>query len=256
MPFKPTAPIIIQLEQVSLAYDGIDLFRHLNLTISPNQWTCILGPSGGGKSSLLKFIAGLIPEDSKQTICIGTGSLRPQDVSYMAQTDLLLPWFSALDNALLGAHLRGSLSSSLESKAKKLLNEVGLSGAEKKYPHQLSGGMRQRVALVRTLLEEKSIVLMDEPFSAVDAITRFQLQTLAANLLRECTVLLVTHDPLEALRLADDIYILSGLPAKLEHTLRLKSATPRDVSAPDLISHQATLFHALTRAKEISLWDQ
>jgi len=250
-----TAPII-HLEQVSLAYDGIDLFTNLNLNLPANQWTCILGPSGGGKSTLLKFIAGLIPNDSKQITCTGKGSLRPEQVSYMAQTDLLLPWFSALDNALLGAHLRGTLSTSLETKAKKLFAQVGLNGAEKKYPHQLSGGMRQRVALVRTLLEEKPVVLMDEPFSAVDAITRFQLQTLAADLLRECTVLLITHDPLEALRLADDIYILSGVPAKLDLTLQLKTATPRDITTSELIAHQATLYHALTRAKETSLWDQ
>src|SRR5437868_5597821 len=195
-----TAPII-HLEEVSLAYDDIDLFNNFNLTLPSNQWTCILGPSGGGKSSLLKFIAGLIPHDSKKIKCAGKVSLSPEHVAYMAQTDLLLPWFSTLDNALLGAHLRGTLTASIETKAKELLAEVGLSNALKKYPHQLSGGMRQRVALVRTLLEEKPVVLMDEPFSAVDAITRYQLQTLAANLLRECTVLLVTHDPLEALRL-------------------------------------------------------
>jgi len=185
----------------------------------------------------MKNGGGNIVADNKQPLS--------HHIAYMAQTDLLLPWFSALDNALLGARLRGSISTALQTKAKKLFVQVGLQGAEKKLPHQLSGGMRQRVALVRTLLEEKSIVLMDEPFSAVDTITRFQLQTLAANLLKKCTVLLVTHDPLEALRLADDIYILSGQPAKLDLILQLENSAPRDISDPVFTEHQVTLFQAL-----------
>ena len=110
--------------------------------------------------------------------------------------------------------------------------------------------MRQRVTLVRTLLEDKPIVLMDEPFSALDAITRFQLQTLAAELLKNRTVFLVTHDPLEALRLADEIYILSGKPATLHLAARLTTSTPRDPANPEFLDYQATLFHDLTRAKE------
>lgn len=112
--------------------------------------------------------------------------------------------------------------------------------------------MRQRVALVRTLLEKKSIVLMDEPFSAVDTITRFELQTLAADLLKNRTVLLVTHDPLEALRLADDVFILAGNPAKLERIMQLESCAPRGMDNAEVIHNQALLFQALTHAKESS----
>lgn len=238
----------IHLQDIHLVYDDQTLFDKLNFTLPPERWTCLLGPSGVGKSTLLKLIAGLAPQPFHGTI----NYTNPQQIAYMAQTDLLLPWFSALDNALLGARLRGKITPKLRTQAKKLFAQVDLRGAENKLPHQLSGGMRQRVALVRTLLEDKPIVLMDEPFSAVDAITRFQLQTLAADLLKNRTVLFVTHDPLEALRLADDIYILSGQPAQLDLIMQLHSATPRDVADPELMQHQATLFHALMRAKEIS----
>jgi len=246
----------ISLNNVFLSYHNEVIFNHLNLTISPGKFTCLLGPSGIGKSTLLKLIAGLIPYNNSSAVfrghihCDHKIPLTKQ-IAYMAQTDLLQPWFTALDNALLGHRLRGSMSNLLIAQAKKLFIQAGLQGAEKKFPHQLSGGMRQRVALIRTLLEEKSVVLMDEPFSAVDTITRYQLQTLAAELLKNRTVLFVTHDPLEALRLADDIYILSGQPAQLEKILELENPAPRDFNNRELMKHQATLFHALTRAKEI-----
>ncbi len=247
MQINPT----IVLNNIHLSYDGSVLFENLNLTLAPKKWACLLGPSGVGKSTLLKLIAGLVAPALDCHVAQNAPRNDGQ-IAYMAQTDLLLPWFSALDNALLGARLRGAISTSVHAKAKKLFEHVGLAHAEKKYPHQLSGGMRQRVALVRTLLEDKPIVLMDEPFSQVDAITRFKLQTLAAELLKDCTVLLVTHDPLEALRLGHEIYILSGQPARLTRTLQLVSATPRDISDPEIIIHQKTLFHALTHCEEIT----
>lgn len=225
-----------------LAYDAHVLFDGLDFTLTAGKLTCLLGPSGIGKTSLLRLIAGLIPPTS-----FGID----RQIAYMAQSDLLLPWFTALDNVLIGARLRGDFSTDMIARARHLLEKVGLHHAEKKYPRQLSGGMRQRVALVRTLLEEKPIVLMDEPFSAVDAVTRFELQTLAAELLKHRTVLLVTHDPLEALRLADNIYVLSGKPATLELAVQLHTAAPRDLNDQELIRHQGTLFDALVRAKEI-----
>lgn len=244
---QKTAPTI-SLKNISHFYESENLFNQLNLTIPARQFTCLLGESGIGKSTLLNLIAGL--ETFQGTIECDNGYPLCNQISYMAQTDLLQPWFNALDNALIGYRLRGSMNASALTNAKKLFSLVGLEGAEKKFPHQLSGGMRQRVALVRTLLEEKPIVLMDEPFSAVDTITRYQLQMLAAELLKDCTVLLVTHDPLEALRLANDIYILSGKPAQLNHIMQLDSVTPRDLDNKDLLQNQAILFHALTRAKE------
>ncbi|MEO8400180.1 MAG: ABC transporter ATP-binding protein [Gammaproteobacteria bacterium] len=243
----------ITLCEAHLTFAETVIFENLNLTLSTNKITCLLGPSGVGKSSLLKLIAGLIPCRSSAEK-LGSKNSEPlfKQIAYMAQTDLLLPWCSAMDNVLIGARLRGKIPADLMLEAKKLFVSVGLTAHEKKFPHQLSGGMRQRVALVRTLLQNKPVVLMDEPFSAVDAITRFQLQTLAANLLKNRTVLLVTHDPLEALRLADDIYILSGRPAKLDLIAQLKTDAPRNFSDAEVTKYQSILFDALTIAKEVN----
>lgn len=243
----------IFLKNVHLSYPNEIVFDQLNLPISPGKWTCLLGASGIGKSTLLKLIAGLIPagyagEQFHGTICSDKGEdLHPQ-IAWLPQTDLLQPWLTAFDNALIGHRLRGSIPKSVLTQTEKLFSLTGLNNARKKFPWQLSGGMRQRVALIRTLLEEKPIVLMDEPFSALDSITRFQLQTLAADLLKNRTVLHVTHDPLEALRLAQEIIILSGKPAMPTHVIHLESQTPRDMDNAEVIHHQAALFHALLKA--------
>ena len=123
---------------------------------------------------------------------------------------------------------------------------MGLKNYAFALPAKLSGGMRQRVALARTLLEDRPVVLMDEPFSALDAVTRLQLQDLAANLLRDKTVLLVTHDPLEALRLGNHIYLMAGRPAQLEKITELTDQAPRNIAEPSILAHQADL---LTRMK-------
>jgi putative hydroxymethylpyrimidine transport system ATP-binding protein len=244
----------ITIKNAYLSYDGVVLFQNLNMTLAAGKWSCLLGPSGVGKSTLLRLIAHLIPNSIHTHAEIRyTPSLTHEDnIAYMAQTDLLLPWLTALENVLLSARLKKKVSKEITDKAVELLIKVGLKEAIHKYPEALSGGMRQRVALVRTLLQDKPIVLMDEPFSALDAITRFELQTLAATLLKNKTVLLVTHDPIEALRLANDIYILSGRPATLSSPMQLSTAIPRDPADTELIAHQADLYHALITAKEVS----
>lgn len=235
-----------------LTYENITLFRDLNLTLAAGKCACLLGPSGVGKSTLLRMIAGLVAPHShyQGEINCDNQEQTAKQISYMAQTDLLLPWLTAIDNAVLSAQLQGRLSAAVFQRAKDLFAQVGLNSVADKYPHELSGGMRQRVALVRTLIQDQPIVLMDEPFSSLDAISRFQLQTLAATLLKNKTVLWVTHDPVEALRLADEIYILSGQPATLSLPLRLATQTPRDPTDPEFISHQANLYQALTQAQE------
>jgi putative hydroxymethylpyrimidine transport system ATP-binding protein len=163
----------------------------------------------------------------------------------MGQNDLLLPWLPLLDNILLGARLRHELTGKLREQAQGLLSDAGLGEYEKALPATLSGGMRQRGALLRTLMEGRRIVLMDEPFSALDALTRMRLQDLAAGMIRERTVVMVTHDPLEALRLADRIVVLAGSPAQVAADLQPPGRPPRDPADPNVIRQYADLLALL-----------
>ena len=249
------APSII-IENASLSYENVILFERLNMRLPAGKWTCLLGPSGVGKTTLLRMIAGLMNnshEVFKGNITCDNLFPLNQQIAYHAQQDSLLPWLNSLDNTLLGNRLRGEHSAKILTHAHELFRLVGLTDAMKKYPRQLSGGMRQRVALIRTLLENKPIILMDEPFSALDTITRFELQTLSAELLKDHTVLWVTHDPMEALRLADDIYILAGKPAALKKAISLNTPAPRNPGDIELMTYQTTLFKELTKAKALCL---
>ncbi|GAA0569085.1 ABC transporter ATP-binding protein [Caenispirillum bisanense] len=236
----------VHVHAARLEWRDTALFDALDFTMAAGRWTCLLGPSGVGKSTLLRLVAGLAPAHADSRVTCGDGLPLTGRVAYMAQTDLLLPWLSVLDNALLGARLRGDRPD--RARALALLEAVGLAAAAVKRPAELSGGMRQRVALVRTLMEDRPVILMDEPFSALDAVIRLRLQALAADLLRGRTVLLVTHDPLEALRLGDRIHVLSGRPARLDAPLEPPGPTPRPVDDPQLLALQAELLARLTAA--------
>ena len=208
---RPSAPSVI-LENVSFSYPGEQIFRDLNFTMKGGQWTCLIGPSGCGKSTLLRLISGTLREGFSGEIRFSNGKNHNGLTAWMAQKDLLLPWLNVLDNVCLGSRLRGERSS-IKRRAKErfhLLKGAGLGEYLDSLPSELSGGMRQRVALLRTLMEGRSVILMDEPFSALDALTRLKLQDLAASLVEGATVLMVTHDPLEALRLGHRIYVMTG----------------------------------------------
>ena len=240
----------VHLHAAALSYGGRCVFEALDLALPAGRTTCLLGPSGVGKTSLLRMIAGLAQGARGAAVDDGGRPVKDR-VAYLAQRDLLLPWLSVLDNVTLGRRLRGQpLDRATESIARALLARVDLAGHEHDRPAQLSGGMRQRVALARTLMENRPIVLMDEPFSALDAITRHQLQALAAELLAGRTVLLVTHDPLEALRLGHRVQVMSGAPARLDTALEPNGTPPRAPSDPALLSLQAELLMRLSRAKD------
>ena len=165
----------------------------------------------------------------------------------MAQQDLLMPWLTVIENVTFGDRLRGISDPVRYGLAHELIDRVGLRDYAHELPIKLSGGMRQRVALARTLLENRTVVLMDEPFSSLDVITRLRLQEMAADLLSDRTVLLVTHDPLEALRLCNHIHLMSGRPVKIEQIAELTNPSPRDIKDQTVLAYQADL---LSRMKE------
>lgn len=233
------------IENVSFAFYGEVIFRSLNFSIKGGQWTCLIGPSGCGKSTLLRLISGTLSAGRSGKIQFGFDNEHVGLTAWMAQKDLLLPWLNVLDNVCLGARLRGENSKKQRKKAVSLLDDAGLGAYIHSLPSELSGGMRQRVALLRTLMEGRSVILMDEPFSALDALTRLKLQDLAAKLVKGATVLMVTHDPLEALRLGHRVHVMTGRPAQLSNALIPPGSPPRNPGDPAIVSLQAELLDRL-----------
>lgn len=239
----------VEIAAASLHFRGVSnaVYEHLQWQLPAAQWTCLLGASGCGKSSLLRQLAGLIDVEHTSHLDAQCSDGLPLQgrIAYMAQQDLLLPWLSVLDNVCLSERLqRGRASAQTRQRAKQLLEDVGLGAVSALLPDALSGGMRQRVALARTLMQDAPIVLMDEPFSALDAVNRHRLQALAAEQLSGKTVLLVTHDPQEALRLGQQILLFQGKPAALQSMACPGTCPPRSVDA-QLGQYQAQLLQAL-----------
>jgi len=202
----------------------------INMSINKHHWTSILGKSGCGKTSLLRFLAGLLNDKVDWSGDIETSLQRNinQHVAYMAQQDLLMPWLTVMGNVCLRFKFGNkNITTPEKKKAISLIEQVGLLEQIHQFPKQLSGGMRQRVALARTLMQDKPLVLMDEPFSALDAVTRHQLQNLSMTLLQNKTVILITHDPQEALRLSHKIYLMHGQPALCRSFPVPTAAVPR-----------------------------
>lgn len=222
-----------------LKFSHRTVFENFHFELVPGKWTCLLGQSGIGKSSLLKIIAKLIEPDS---IKINTSL----DISYLPQQDCLMPWLSVLDNVVIGKILRNQpRDAQTKAKALSLLKRVGLDGTAKLKPHELSGGMRQRVALVRTLMEDKPVILMDEPFSSLDIPTRLELHDLTTELLEGKTVLLVTHDPLDAIGLAHRVHIMAGSPAQLSEPFLFDTPKPRNWKDKSVVEQYIKLLQAL-----------
>ena len=211
------------------SFGDLLVLERLDLEVAPREVLGVVGPSGCGKSTLLEVIAGL-QEPSAGQVAVGGESAAPARLSgcaYMPQRDLLLPWLRAIDNAALALRNRGQRREAARTAAAPLFERFGLAGFEGARPGELSGGMRQRVAFLRTLLAGKPVLLLDEPFAGLDAITRGEMQEWLAEALalEPRTVVLVTHDVEEALYLCDRVVVLSARPART--VAELRSPEPR-----------------------------
>ena len=226
----------------------LSVLDDLNFSVDDGEFVALLGPSGCGKSTLFNIISGLLAPDTGK-IYLNGRRIRGNtgDFAYMQQKDLLLPWRTVLRNVLVGPEIHKESLDTANVEAKRRLAQLGLSGFENSYPTQLSGGMRQRVALVRTLLFQKQTLLLDEPFGALDAMTRTVMQSILLDIWSENkqTVLLITHDVEEALLLADKIYVLTARPATLKAEVPVPLSRPRNITDASLIRLKSELLALL-----------
>lgn len=205
----------------------------VSFSIQEGEFVALLGPSGCGKSTILSIIAGIM-EQTAGKVLLEDQPIRESEmaIGYMLQQDYLFPWKTIIDNVLLGPKISNALKKDTVKKANEMLEEVGLSGVAEDYPSSLSGGMRQRVALVRTLINDPKILLLDEPFSALDYQTKLKLEVLVAKLLKTYnkTTILVTHDIGEAIAMSDKIFIMDANPGTIAKTfdvpIELRNETP------------------------------
>ena len=221
----------VEIDDVVKQFEGgVLAVDHVSLRAEPGDFVSIVGPSGCGKSTLLRLVAGLIPATSG-TISVNGREVTAarQDVALMFQRPTLLPWRTALDNALLPAQLRGRVDEPTRRKAFDLLDLVGLSGFEHYYPRHLSGGMQQRVALARLLMVGVNVLLLDEPFAAVDQLTRerLNLELLKVHARTSATAVLVTHNIAEAVLLADRVIVMTPRPGRIADVLDVPFERPR-----------------------------
>ena len=229
---------MLNVSRLSKRFGDLSVFENFDLVLPQNGFTVLIGPSGCGKSTLFNVLTGVVAGDTGEISWRGKTVAHLRKLSaYMQQKDLLLPWFSLMDNALLPARVAGADMTRCREIAKALFKRLGLEGFESYLPGEISGGMRQRCALVRTLMFERDLVLLDEPLSALDAITRRSLQTLLLMLQVEFekSILMITHDIEEALRLADEVLVLSGRPMQILDRFSLKESKPRRMDDPRLI---------------------
>ncbi|MBX6329015.1 MAG: ABC transporter ATP-binding protein [Pseudolabrys sp.] len=231
---KPSAGAAVKIENVSKIYETRDENVHaldrVDVEITPGSFVAVVGPSGCGKSTLLSILAGLVPLSSGRVLIDGQSVRKPHPkVGVVFQTDLLLYWRNVLDNVLLPIEIKHLGREKYRPEAIALLNQVGLQGFEGKMPSELSGGMRQRVAICRALIQEPGLLLMDEPFGALDALTREQMIMDLQSMWRRVhnTVLFITHGIDEAVFLADRVLVMSPRPGRIDLDLTIDIPRPR-----------------------------
>lgn len=220
----------LKVTDVTFAYEDAVILEHINLELHDSELVCLLGASGGGKTTLFHVISGLNRPQQGKVILDGediTG--RPGRISYMLQKDLLLPYRTIEDNVALPLLIKGEKKKAARQKAAPYFAQFGLDGTQKKYPHQLSGGMRQRAALLRTYLFSSGAALLDEPFSALDTLTKSSMHRWYLDVMENIhlSTLFITHDIDEAILLSDRIYLLTGKPGRITEEIVIREPKPR-----------------------------
>jgi ABC-type nitrate/sulfonate/bicarbonate transport system ATPase subunit len=251
------------LDQVGMTFKtphGVfEALAPITLSIAPGRFVSLIGPSGCGKSTIFNIVAGLL-EPSRGRVSIdgadATGTIGR--VGYMLQKDLLLPWRTVLDNTVLGMEIQGVPLRQARERALPLLRRYGLSGFEYLYPNALSGGMRQRAALLRTLLFDTDVILLDEPFGALDAQTKLRMQEWLLGLWSDFgkTVVFVTHDVEEAIYLSDEVHVMATRPGRIVETIAVPIARPRQRSVtltPEFVAIKERCLNLLAASHGSSL---
>lgn len=221
---------LLKAEHITKKYNGRTIIEDINIALEQGELVSLLGVSGAGKTTLFHVLSGLVAPEEGKVILEGediTG--KPGSISYMMQKDLLLPHKKIIDNVSLPLVLKGMKKKEAREKAEPLFQEFGLEGTQYQYPSQLSGGMRQRAALLRTYLSSDGVALLDEPFSALDTITKSNIHRWYLDVMEhiQLSTLFITHDIDEAILLSDRVYILNGVPGKISDEIIIKEKKPR-----------------------------
>jgi sulfonate transport system ATP-binding protein len=256
---RTTAPAI-SLTAATKTFETRDgsytAIRDVDLTVGRGEFVTVVGPTGCGKSTTLSLVSGLQPATSGEVLVDGTPVTGiPDGMGYMFQNDAVLPWRSVLDNVAAGPRYRGTAKAEARDLAREWVTKVGLTGFEDYHPHQLSGGMRKRVALAQTLINEPSILLMDEPFGALDVQTREHMQDLLLDLWSGtgAAVVFVTHDLTEAIALADRVVVMTAGPATVKDAVPVDLPRPRRVEDIRLTPAFTDLYRAIWESLRVEV---
>jgi ABC-type nitrate/sulfonate/bicarbonate transport system ATPase subunit len=240
--------IRLDLNRIRMSLGGMGVLDGVSLQVRRGEFVSILGPSGAGKSTLFRVLTGGLVPDSGEIRFDGKALAGNGPFAFMPQHDALMPWRRIIDNATLGLEVQGVGRAAARARVAPLFAEFGLSGFERHYPAQLSGGMRQRAALLRTVVQDRAMLLLDEPFGALDALTRTSMQRwlMAMWTHHDWTSLLVTHDVREAVFLSDRIYLLTARPARVlrEFVVPIPRSR-RDLASPETSQIEAEILRSL-----------
>lgn len=241
----------LEIKHVSKSFDGQSVLEDISIELRKGELVCLLGVSGGGKTTLFNIISGLLAPDRGQVLLDGQDiTEKPGRISYMLQKDLLLPYRTIQDNVALPLLLKGKSKKEARAQVEPLFSQFGLEGTQEKYPAQLSGGMRQRAALLRTYMFSQDVALLDEPFSALDTLTKSAIHRWYLDVMEriKLSTFFITHDIDEAILLSDRIYLLSGQPGRIVEEITITEPKPRRADfnlTPEFLAYKKRILELL-----------